>query len=162
MKTFKAVRLLIILENKILLIHNFLNPENPFYYFPGGHVEGGEDFIQAAKREIREELDLKDLEIQVGKLLYKQTLVRGENKKIEEFYLTKIALPESSDTELIEKTHGMNDPEHNGTDELLWISLEPSALPKKLFPLQIAQRLLKDYKNGFASIKDPVVFSGTE
>ena len=43
---------------EILLVKRENNPAKGEWAFPGGHVEGRETFLQAAKREIKEEIDL--------------------------------------------------------------------------------------------------------
>lgn len=41
-----------------LLLQNRVKPDWPGWTFPGGHVEKGESFVQAAKREVLEETGL--------------------------------------------------------------------------------------------------------
>ena len=59
---YEVIRVKVVLINEdgnIILVHN-----NNTYQFPGGHVEDGEDMIEAVKREIREEtgITIKELD----------------------------------------------------------------------------------------------------
>jgi len=62
----------VIKDNKILLMHQFLGPrENKgaedFYTLPGGSWESNETLEQTCKRELKEECNL---DIEVGKLIF--------------------------------------------------------------------------------------------
>ena len=46
---------MIIKENKVLLL---FHKEHKYYLFPGGKLESGETFEQAARREVKEELNI--------------------------------------------------------------------------------------------------------
>lgn len=66
-------------DNKILLLYRFKNGEE-YYVFPGGGVEEGEEILDAAVREAKEETGL-DVTIQ-------RSLWDYENKgRIEHFFL---------------------------------------------------------------------------
>jgi len=49
-------------DNRFLLIKEILESGEPYWIIPGGHVEFGENLIDAIKREIKEETNL-DIEI---------------------------------------------------------------------------------------------------
>ena len=58
---YEVIRVKVVLINEdgnIILVHN-----NNTYQFPGGHVEDGEDMIEAVKREIREETGMIDVKV---------------------------------------------------------------------------------------------------
>lgn len=80
--------------------------------FPKGMVEPGEDPLAAARREVREETLIEDLEFKWGEV-YKETEPYG-NRKIARYYLAatrteKISLPVSPE---------LGRPEH---DEWRWV-----------------------------------------
>lgn len=52
------LRAIIIQDNQILLCHSSENPPN-YYYLPGGHLEKGETLESGLKREIKEEINIK-------------------------------------------------------------------------------------------------------
>lgn len=71
-KTFKVktrgVRVILIKNNKVLLVqHRY----NNLWVFPGGGVDGNEDFYNAGKREVIEETGykIKDFELILGSYL---------------------------------------------------------------------------------------------
>jgi 8-oxo-dGTP pyrophosphatase MutT (NUDIX family) len=83
--------------------------------FPKGMVEPGEDPLAAARREVREETLIEDLEFQWGEV-YQETGPYGE-RKIARYYLAatrieKITLPVSPE---------LKRPEH---DEWRWVDCE--------------------------------------
>ena len=61
-----AVSAIIRKERKLLLVKEILESGREYWIFPGGGVKFGENLEEAAKREMKEELDL---EIEVKKLL---------------------------------------------------------------------------------------------
>lgn len=61
-----AVSAIIRKERKLLLVKEILENGREYWIFPGGGVKFGENLEEAAKREMKEELDL---EIEVKKLL---------------------------------------------------------------------------------------------
>lgn len=83
--------------------------------FPKGMVEPGEDPLAAARREVREETLLEDLEFNWGEV-YRETEPYG-NRKIARYYLAatrteKISLPVNQE---------LGRPEHN---EWRWVDLD--------------------------------------
>ena len=83
--------------------------------FPKGMVETGEDPLAAARREVREETLIEDLEFEWGEV-YQETGPYG-NRKIARYYLAatrteKISLPVSPE---------LGRPEH---DEWRWVDLD--------------------------------------
>jgi ADP-ribose pyrophosphatase YjhB (NUDIX family) len=59
---FEVIARAVIIENgKILLCRN---PILKYYFFPGGHVEFGEDIKKALARELKEELGVKTLKME--------------------------------------------------------------------------------------------------
>ena len=71
--------LIIVDNNKILLLYRFKNGEE-YYVFPGGGVESGEEIINAAIREAKEETGL-DVTIQEPLWEYEN------NGRVEHFFL---------------------------------------------------------------------------
>ena len=83
--------------------------------FPKGMVEPGEDPLAAARREVREETLIDDLEFDWGEV-YKETAPYG-NRKVARYYLAatrteKVSLPVSPQ---------LGRPEH---DEWRWVGCE--------------------------------------
>lgn len=61
-----GVKAAIIKNKKVLLVENVTSKNNRFS-FPGGKVDTGESLEKALKRELREELDIRN--VQIGELL---------------------------------------------------------------------------------------------
>ena len=59
----KGSRVIIIKEDKILLIHRFKNGKE-YYVLPGGSIEKGESLKEAAIREVKEETNL-DVDVEL-------------------------------------------------------------------------------------------------
>ena len=49
---------IIVQQNKVLLVHHYLEDAFDFWVLPGGGVEGTEGFLKAAEREVLEETNL--------------------------------------------------------------------------------------------------------
>ncbi len=63
MKSIEIIlRAIIVSEGKLLLC---MNPRTKTYYLPGGHLEFGESFDEALRREMREEIGREIGEVQV-------------------------------------------------------------------------------------------------
>lgn len=57
-KLRKRVSAVILKDGKILLIRR-VKPDQEYFVFPGGGVDGGESLLEALSREVREELSLE-------------------------------------------------------------------------------------------------------
>lgn len=124
---------------KVLLIHR-LKEGKEYYVFPGGGVEKGETIKEAALRELREETTIR---AKVKKLLYAHDYTTSEQY----FYLCEYldGQPKLSD----------NCVERKKMEKAICDSYEPTwvAISKLknllLYPLEIRDWLIKDFKNGF-------------
>lgn len=116
----KRVKVILInCKNEIILGYS-----NNEYQFPGGHVEEGENLIDAVKREIKEETGI---ELELNKLkpfaclqgYYKDWPSIGKNRKTEIYYyeIKTDKLPNINNTKYTEK-------EIEGNYELRFIPIE--------------------------------------
>jgi len=135
------LRCVIIHEDKLLA--TYIKTSN-HYFFPGGHMEVGENVIEGCQREIKEELG-EDVEFEFKKLLYiREYIERDKNNKqnLELFILGNV--------NKFEELEGKIDPEHS--DGSLWTTwLDLNNLPENIFPQLLAKRIAEEYKKDFPS-----------
>ena len=83
LKKEKSCGCIIIKNNKVLLVYE--NGRN-FWGFPKGHVEEGENEIQTALREVKEEIGI-DVEINESKRYSINYIIRNEIDKTSVFFI---------------------------------------------------------------------------
>jgi ADP-ribose pyrophosphatase YjhB (NUDIX family) len=76
-KTVIRCRAIIVHNGRLLVVKH--QKTNEYYALPGGHLEWGEDIIEAIKREVVEELGI---EPKVGRLLYVHNLIQPEKESL--------------------------------------------------------------------------------
>ncbi len=102
-------------KNQILLVK--MN-QNPFYCFPGGHVELLEETAKAVERELNEELYF---DVEVGDLLYiHENFFNVENDKFHELCFYFKATPKDKDFKPYDKVHEELDKEGWVHHEYKW------------------------------------------
>jgi 8-oxo-dGTP pyrophosphatase MutT (NUDIX family) len=96
--------------------------------FPKGMVESGEDPLAAARREVREETSIEELEFKWGEV-YKETAPYGK-RKIARYYVAATR----TETIRLPVNPGLGRPEH---DEWRWVDLDTalSLAPERLWPI---------------------------
>jgi len=109
--------------------------------FPKGLVEDGEDFREAAEREVREEASLADLAFHWGDA-YKETLPYAGGK-VARYY---IAESTAGDVEL-PIAEDLGRPEH---DEFRWVSFDGA---EELLPPRLA--IVLDWARALVEDSDP-------
>jgi len=131
-------RCVIIHQSKVLL--EFVNDED-FYFYPGGRLEPYETIVQAAVREIREEIDR---EFHVQKVLYIREFINKEKQdhSIEFFILGSLDNPTNID-------HNPNNPDPKLNHQFKWIDIDN--LPENVLPAQLTKKLQQDFHNNFAN-----------
>lgn len=117
-------------DGKMLLLQNRVKEDWKGYTFPGGHVEPGESFVDAVKREMKEETGLdilnprlvgiKQFPIEKGRyivLLFKATEFTGTIVSSDEGEMEWIDVDKLADVNVVEDFHDlmkiMNDPNMN-------------------------------------------------
>ena len=138
MKRIRAVAILI-RGDEVLLMHR-KNEHQEFHCFPGGGVEEGEKVEEAVVRELLEETTI---DIKINKLLYHHI---HDNDTEQFFYLCDYIKGEpklAEDSE--EKAEMINGKEFFNP---YWEKIE-NIKDMLLYPLEIRDLLLEDYKNNF-------------
>ncbi|HRX63739.1 MAG TPA: NUDIX domain-containing protein, partial [Candidatus Absconditabacterales bacterium] len=83
-------------ENEFLVIHQ-KTKHGSYWGFPKGHMEKGENEIQAAKRELYEEVGIKDIEILENKSFETQYFFEENGEKIDKTSKYWIGLVDNKD-----------------------------------------------------------------
>jgi bis(5'-nucleosidyl)-tetraphosphatase len=98
--------------------------------FPKGLVEGGEDPLETAKREVSEEAGIDNLRFRWGNVFKETEPYRGAGKKIARYYVAETA--QATVTFSINPEIGK--PEHH---EYRWLSYEKvkALAPRRLLPI---------------------------
>ena len=122
--------LCLIQDGNRLLLQNRIKEDWKGYTFPGGHVEPGESFVDAVKREMKEETGLdilnpqlvgiKQFPIENGRyivLLFKATEFRGDVVSSEEGEMEWVEKDMLSEVNVVEDFHDLmkvlNNPDLN-------------------------------------------------
>ena len=117
-------------DGKMLLLQNRVKEDWKGYTFPGGHVEPGESFVDAVKREMKEETGLDILnprlvgikqfpieKVRYIVLLFKATEFTGTVVSSDEGEMEWIDIDKLADVNVVEDFHDlmkiMNDPNMN-------------------------------------------------
>jgi ADP-ribose pyrophosphatase YjhB (NUDIX family) len=137
MKRIRAVAITI--KNDELLVMFRREGEHEYFVFPGGRVEEDESIKDAVLREIKEETSI---DVSIEKLLYHQLY---DDDTEHYFYLCHFMqgepkLDDASNEKAENSEHNFYDPrwvKFNTVDKLL------------LYPLEIRDLLIEDYKNNF-------------
>jgi mutator protein MutT len=137
MKRTRAVAI-VIKDSEILLMHR--KNEKEYYTFPGGGVEEGETIEQAVLRELQEETTI---EATINKLLYHHVY---DDDTEQYFYLCDYISGEPKLREdSIERKKTL---QGNNSYNPLWVTIE-ELKNMLVYPLEIKDLLVEDYKNGF-------------
>ncbi|MFA6353947.1 MAG: NUDIX domain-containing protein [Candidatus Paceibacterota bacterium] len=123
-------RAIIFDEGKLLVVKH--PHDTSFVALPGGHLEWGENIKEVLSREIKEELGVDP---EIGRLLYINNFMDGENIQSIEFFFEILNSSEYKNIENITKTHA-----HEIT-ETLWVGSSDlvTLRPKELW---------EDFKTG--------------
>jgi 8-oxo-dGTP diphosphatase len=147
----RAVAILI-KDNEVLLIHRTRNGKE-FWAFPGGGKEEDESIEEAVVREVEEEASIK---CKIVKLLYTHIYSDLEHKQF--YYLCDYI---SGNPKLGNYNEAETMKKENQTYEPVWIKVE--SLSKKLvYPLEIREWLIEDYRTGFKNVPRSVTLKSTE
>lgn len=138
-----ATRIIIIKENKLLLVNNL---RDNFYYLPGGKIEYKETILECIQRELNEETGM-NVNVEFKKIVYLSEYINNEKNK------HKVEIYVWVEIDKYKELEGVLDPSHDGTDHLTWVDIYN--LPDNLYPKEIYKRLADDYKSGFKGINVP-------
>lgn len=124
-------------EDKILLAKHRHN-DRDFYAFLGGHLEGEENGVKCAERELLEETGIKP---EIGKLMYVNQYTEEDKDYLEFFFEVKNV----NDYLDISKFNGVYGYE---LTDIVWVNKNDSieVMPKKIFE-DFIQGKLKSNKN---------------
>lgn len=123
----------IVHDNKVLLK---TAPEIDFYNLPGGRVKMGENTLQAIKRELDEELELKVNDDDLSLMLVAENAFEWLEQRVQELlFVYMIKLPENCE---LTKQEKIMTKDHVG-EENIWIDLENlksyKCLPELIYDL---------------------------
>lgn len=130
LKKEKSCGCIIIKNNKVLLVYE---KDRNFWGFPKGHMEKGENEIETALREVKEEVGL-DVEINENKRYTQNYIIRNEIDKTSVYY---IAFPKNGE---IKK-------QESEIEKVKWCDFE-EALKTLTFEnsKEILKKAIQDYK----------------
>jgi 8-oxo-dGTP pyrophosphatase MutT (NUDIX family) len=123
----------------VLCQKSTLNPDNTYWFLPGGRAELGESAVETLRREIREELGE---EIQIGNLLYIVENFYTENIQQHELGLY-FTISFTDDSYLYQqREHSIIRPEEDGHPMIFdWLPLEKLPHTLQLRPSFFCQEL---------------------
>lgn len=139
MRKRPAARLLVVDgRDRVLLLHSAAGDDGGYWYVPGGAVEEGESFEDAAIRELREEVGLRVASVTgpVGERAFELDLTSGERViATERFFAVWHGGDEIS-------LDGWSDAERQFVSEFRWWSdAELAATDDTVFPERLAEML---------------------
>ena len=138
-----GVRVIIIKNNKVVLVRQRKPNGRDVYIFPGGGIQKKEGIFSSAKREVKEETGL---EIKTNKLLYIKELFSPNLHSLEFYVLAKISkgkLKLGQDPELEKNRQVLK--------EVLWVPI--NTLEKlNFYPRELKKKLYRDWKRNFQNI----------
>lgn len=137
--SFVRVAVIVIKDDKILLIHRFKDGRD-FWVIPGGSVEKGESLEEAGKREIEEETGL---EVTLSEKIWEyENDYYGDGIRKEYYFLaSKISdgKPEMLGEELLRMSEENKfDPEWVALDKIKDINLVPEVIKGKIIEKFVA------------------------
>jgi ADP-ribose pyrophosphatase YjhB (NUDIX family) len=135
-------RAIILHEGKLLLVRH---PSDTSYAaLPGGKLDWGEDVKECLKREVIEELGVEPI---LGRLLYINTFMDGENTQSIEFFFEIKNGSQYADTKKLTGTHA------HELAEIVWIGSDSNI---RILPTKIGE----DFKAGKLLADEPRYIKG--